>query len=140
MRPRELGFLKFFKGLTFLGLAFAFCLNNYCNLLDFASERETRSTRLVYVEKGLELPAITICNMTAYKNIERNLKLKDYLKNTIELNDFFAAIYYTDVAKHEDQVAEDFVEVRGQVKTRFFPFYPIFSGEHFLGNFFNAFI
>ena len=109
MRPRELSFLKFFKALTFLGLAFAFCLNNYCNLLDFASERETRSTRLVYVEKGLELPVITICNKTAYKNIERNLKLKDYLQNTIELNDFFVRIYYADLDK--DKFLEEYLEV-----------------------------
>ena len=78
--------------------------------------------------------------MTAYKNIERNLKLKDYLKNTIELNDFFAAIYYTDLSKHEDKIIEDFVGVRGQSKTRFLPFYLILSGKHFSKNFFNALI
>ena len=103
MRARELGFLKFSKAFIFFGLSFAFCLNNYCNLQDFSSEKETRSTRLVHVEKGLELPAITICNKTAYKNIERNLKLKDYLQNTIELNDFFVRIYYADLDKEKDK-------------------------------------
>ena len=111
MRARELGFLKFSKAFIFFGLSFAFCLNNYCNLLDFVSEKETRSTRLVHVEKGLELPAMTICNKTAYKNIERNLKLKDYLQNTIELNEFFVRIYYTDLEQDKDKFLEEYLEV-----------------------------
>ena len=38
---------------------------------------------------GLELPAITICNETAYKNFEMNLDKESYLKNTLNLEDFF---------------------------------------------------
>ena len=38
---------------------------------------------------GLELPAITICNETAYKNFEMNLDRESYLKNTLNLEDFF---------------------------------------------------
>ena len=74
MKEKALPFLKVFKGLIFLGLAFGFCWTNYFILMDLISEKETMSTRVVYLEKGPELPAITICNKTAYKNIERNLK------------------------------------------------------------------
>ena len=88
--------LKVFKILIFLGLAFGFCWTNYFNLMDFISGKETTSSTVVTVEKGLELPAITLCNKTAYKNVERNLKLKDYLRNTLDLTDFFVDILYGD--------------------------------------------
>ena len=54
---------------------------------------------------------MTICNKTAYKNIERNLKLKDYLQNTIELNDFFVRIYYADLEQDKDKFLEEYLEV-----------------------------
>ena len=95
MKEKALPFLKVFKGLIFLGLAFGFCWTNYFNLMDFISEKETTSSRVVIVEKGLELPALTLCNKTAYKNVRRNLKLKDYLDNTLDLNDFFVNMFYT---------------------------------------------
>lgn len=62
--------------------------------MDFISGKETTSSTVFTVEKGLELPAITLCNNTAYKNTERNLKLKDYLSNTLDLTDFFVDILY----------------------------------------------
>ena len=104
-----LGGLKVFKALIFLSLAFAFCWTSYFNLVDFVSEKETMSTRVVYPENGLQLPVITLCNKTAYKNVKRNLKLKDYLDNTIDLNDFFVQMYY---ATHEEANAfDDFLKV-----------------------------
>ena len=43
-----------------------------------------------YVEsfEKLSLPAITICNKTAFKNLERNVDWNIYMENTINLSDF----------------------------------------------------
>ena len=43
-----------------------------------------------YVEsfEKLPMPAITICNKTAYKNHERNVNWNDYMENTLNLTGF----------------------------------------------------
>ena len=45
------------------------------------------STYVQSFEK-LPMPAITICNKTAYKNHERNVDWNDYMENTLNLTEF----------------------------------------------------
>jgi hypothetical protein len=45
------------------------------------------STYVKSFEK-LPLPAITICNKTAFKNSERNVEWNSYMENTLDLSDF----------------------------------------------------
>ena len=109
MKEKSLFWVKILKGFIFWSLTLGFCWTSYFNLVDFISEKETTSTRVDYVVKGLELPAITICNKRGYKNIERNLKLQDYLKNTMDLKDFLVGVYHSDLAN--ENFFEDFLEV-----------------------------
>ena len=80
-----------FKWLISLGLAFAFLCTTFFNLRDYLSDKTTMSIGVKPHPQGLQLPAITICNKTAYKNIERNLNLQSYLDNTINLDEFFVS-------------------------------------------------
>ena len=77
------------KWLISVGLAFGFFFTTLFNLIDFLSEKTTMSIGEQTYPDGLELPAITICNETAYKNFEMNLDKESYLKNTLNLEDFF---------------------------------------------------
>ena len=96
MNSNLMRFFKVFKAVVFLGLLYACCHTTYYNIMDFMSEKRSMSVGVVHQEKGLELPAITICNKTAYKNTKRNLNLEDYLANTMDKNDFYLDLYYSD--------------------------------------------
>ena len=52
----------------------------------------------------LTLPAITICNKTAFKNWKRNLEMNSYMENTIDLDDFLIGIDILDGQSNRPKV------------------------------------
>ena len=58
-------------------------------LVEFISGKTTLSSQIHSIDGGLFLPSVTFCNKNGYKNTQPNLKLEDYLANSINLEDFF---------------------------------------------------
>ena len=58
-------------------------------LLEFVSGKTTLSSEIHTKEDGLILPSVTFCDKNGFKNTQLNLRLEDYLENTINLDDFF---------------------------------------------------
>ena len=76
------------KILIIFALCCGFFITTFNNFKDFISNKTTMSTYVESFEK-LPMPAITVCNKTAFKNYERNVEWDDYMENTLNLTDFF---------------------------------------------------
>ena len=66
-------------------------LITFNTFMDFISGKTTMSFEVVANNK-LKMPAITFCRNPPYKNIGKNLKMSDYLENTMKLEDFFISL------------------------------------------------
>ena len=55
----------------------------------------------VEYNEELSLPAITICNKTAFKNWKRNLEINSYIENSIDLEDFLIDIDVVDASNRQ---------------------------------------
>ena len=67
---------------------FSFSLHSFQTLLQFFSGSTTLITNFKK-EETLKLPMITICNSSGFKNMERNIGFKDFLKNVVQPDDIF---------------------------------------------------
>ncbi len=77
------------KWTTFLVCLLGFGKTVYEALLKATSGKTTMSFDLHEHPDGLDPPALTVCNKTGFKNVDKNLKLADYLANTLD----FKSIY-----------------------------------------------
>lgn len=86
------------RWIIFLSLLFGSFLTIYQNFIVWKSNKTTTSSDLQYHDSGLELPSITICNKTGYKNTDMssNIDWQTFMKNTLDLKDFLVGMQNLD--------------------------------------------
>ncbi len=77
------------KWLACLACFVGFGKTVYEALIHATSGKTTMSFDIHEHPEGLDPPALTVCNKTGFKNIDKNLRLEDYLANTIDLETIF---------------------------------------------------
>ena len=97
------------KKVTFLICLAGFVANSYMCLKQFIGKETVQSQEIKH-NKELVLPSFTICSLSGYKEKitkHQDLKLNNYLNNTLELNEILLLVQTDDNVWTIEQLIKD---------------------------------
>lgn len=95
------------KAVTVITCIIGFAFNSWATIDQFRRGATLVSTHWTYVDDGITIPAITVCNATGFKDPTLyHSTYEDYDRNTMSLEDFFVNLTMQALNElHEDNKA-----------------------------------
>ena len=94
--------VKFLVGLKFASfsvLLASFGITAYSAFMSYLSGRTMVSSSILEYPESQNAPEFVICNKTGFKTIKKHLSVKDYVEDTLKLEDFFVSFKNEDLTE-----------------------------------------